>query len=121
MNCKICGKNIDANAVFQYQEPYYTLCPECARNFYTCLSCAQGLICKFKENPDHLQPVIVQTIRQGNMIVQQQTINPELVARTCKAGCKCWHEESKTCLRQCGVCIQYELAPEYKGEASNGQ
>ena len=108
--CQICGKDVDKDAVFLNEAPHYTLCPECAKAFWTCSTCSYGKNCKLQENPDHIPQVVNQVVRQGGMVIQQQVVNPELIKRTCQAGCRCYHAESGTCFKQnLGNCPQHEL------------
>jgi len=108
--CQVCGKDVDKDAVFQNDPPYYTLCPQCAQAFWTCSTCSHVKNCKLQENPDHIPQVVNQVVRQGGMVIQQQVVNPELIKRTCQAGCHCYHAESQTCFKQnLGICPQHEL------------
>jgi hypothetical protein len=50
--------------------------------------------------------VIMQTLRQGNAIMQTQVINPERVKITCY-NCSCWNKEEEYCMRkELGHCLE---------------
>jgi hypothetical protein len=50
---------------------------------------------------------VQQTIRNGPMTQIIQIRNPELVSKTCKAGCPCFDSENE-CMRQFNYCKKKE-------------
>ena len=73
------------------------------------------------ENPENIPPYVVKTIRQGNMVVQRQFPNDELIDKTCKSGCACCvpEEYGSGCSRLLsGTCANYQccLEGEENGE-----
>lgn len=121
--CPMCGQPIQQGGVFLHEAPHLLLCDNCGLNFWTCLSCKfSEKKCEFLANPNHLPPIITKTIRQGNMILQQQMMNPDLINETCKAGCRCWNAETETCLKQAlHSCDRHELAAIYQQQEAQPQ
>ena len=120
--CPICHKPITQGGVFLHEAPHLLLCDSCGIRFWTCISCEHGETCAFRDNPQGLPPVIMQTVRQGNMLIQQQVMNPELVNHTCKAGCKCWNTETETCCKQTiNACENHQLASIYQEPSEQPQ
>ena len=118
--CQVCGNPVPQGGTFQQSPPYLFLCDQCASQFWTCFSCTHGEKCGFQENPDGILQVVMQTVRQGNMVLQQQVMNPELVARTCQAGCHCYIDGN--CLKHTlGSCERYELAASYVEQTQTTQ
>ena len=110
--CPLCGQPITSGGVYLNEYPYLFLCNDCGVRFWTCISCKHGKTCALQENPHNLPPVVLKTFQQGNMVIQQQVINPDLVNETCRAGCRCWNEETHTCLKMAlHACELHELAP----------
>lgn len=112
--CPICKRQIDKGGIYLNEAPHLLLCEDCGTHFWTCATCDISRRCLVQENSKHIQPYIMQTVQQGNMIIQQQIPNPELTKQYCEEdGCQCWHSDSKTCCRQqIGVCVNHKLAPE---------
>ena len=120
--CPICGQPIQQGGIFLHEAPYLLLCNNCGPQFWTCFSCAFNEKCEFQANPNNLPPVVMKTIQRGNMVVQQQVINPDLINETCKAGCRCWNVETETCLKQVlNSCDQHELATIYQQQEAQPQ
>jgi hypothetical protein len=111
--CPLCGRAFESGGIYLNEAPHLLLCNECGTRFWTCATCDTSRRCLVQENPKHIQPVIFQTIQQGNMVIQQQVPNPELTKQYCEVECQCWHSDSKTCCRQqLSVCVNHKLAPE---------
>ena len=112
--CPVCHQPITTGGVFLHEAPHLLLCDNCGINFWTCFTCKYGEKCAFQDNPAHLPQFVLQTVQQGNMVIQQQIMNPALVNSTCKAGCKCWNTEAQTCLKlTIHACEQHELDEVY--------
>lgn len=105
--CPVCGRQFDTGGIIQLDEPHYLLCDNCGVQFYTCFSCANARKCAFQENPNHLPPVINKVVQQGNMRMQTQAPNPDLIAETCQAGCPCWFDQC--CKTNGASCVNYAL------------
>lgn len=90
--CPICGKEFPHKlSVIEYRNnnKYDIICQDCSAKIGTCFTCKNNKGCLMSENPENIPPYIVKTIRQGNMVVQRQVPNDELVDKTCKSGCAC--------------------------------
>jgi hypothetical protein len=49
---------------------------------------------------------VMQTIRQGNIVMQTVVPNPERIKAFC-TNCGCYNADPPMCLRQFGTCGQY--------------
>ena len=97
--CCICG-NIEPKPVLaQHNDEWKTYCRKCSLAIGLCATCSFQRFCDFQTNPSPIPPTIRKTIRQGNTIIQQDVINPERIAETCKKNCKCFSEEFG-CMKQ---------------------
>lgn len=118
IQCEICGKHMGSESAIVDSETAKLICDNCATETGTCKTC-KHTECKLKNNDLGLPIYVMETIRQGNMVMQQQVINPELIEKTCKAGCKCWFNE--TCCKQEGCCMNYTYILEKEEEESGDQ
>lgn len=92
--CHICGHLILSDAVLlEKNSEWRYYCKRCAKALETCATCSCSNLCDFQTNPSPIPPTIRKTIRQGNMTIQKDEINPERVAITCQKNCKCFSEE----------------------------
>lgn len=105
--CTLCGNQL-LDFVIWYNdaksEPHI-LCQECANKQNTCATCAVAADCRFQTDPSPIPQVILQTQRQGNMVMQVQVRNPERIATTC-ALCDCW--DGEVCNREYQTCGKYK-------------
>ena len=90
--CAICGRPIyNINLLLDVQEDgsvrYIHLA--CGKALNTCATCANLQVCEFDTNPDPTPKVVMQTVRQGNMVMQTQVRNPSRVEKFCKE-CSCF-------------------------------
>ena len=69
----------------------------------TCVTCYNGKLCDFENNPSPLPKQVQQTQRMGNAVMTQVVKNPERINITCKNGCACWSDELG-CIKE--SCIQ---------------
>lgn len=110
LTCHYCGQPIipSETAIFTEKEEgtYVTVCDNCRLALGTCKTCDKGRSCAFEQHPSP-NKYITQTVRQGNMIVQQQVRNPEICRETCTESCGCFSVE-KGCLRQNNCCDNYK-------------
>ena len=102
--CAICGNPIVGGVYDVDSDNYLHL--ECARKLGTCATCVKSQICEFDTNPDPTPKAIMQTMRQGNMTIQQQVRNPDRIEKFCK-DCACFCAENG-CLKQNGCCAQWQ-------------
>ena len=109
-NCEICGNPIAIQMIWESEltHDHHLICPECFRSFSTCRMCASGKHCAFEADTT-LPKQVMQTIRQGNMVMQTQIRNPELVKKTCEAGCKCYDKAGQYCRREDGYCVEHDF------------
>lgn len=106
--CEICGNptTIATSAILLEDEQNHILCAKCSKELGYCSTCAQSLTCDFETNPSPLPKVVMQTTRSGNMVTQQQIMNPERIKITCH-NCTCWNKEEEYCYRiTIGNCVE---------------
>ena len=103
MECSYCG-NPDAPVVNQEGTEFY--CLRCKDLFGTCAMCVNAEICPFQTSDIDIPPIVMQTIRQGPVTMQQQIKNPDRIRETCQKLCPCFHEEF-ACLKENGTCGNY--------------
>ena len=107
--CELCGTHVILGTIFDGMEyPYHLLCNDCASKIGTCTTCTLAQICTFRtDNSVKEPPVIPQTIRQGNTIIQTQIKNPARIKLTCEK-CPCYM--SGECLKEEGIgCENHQL------------
>jgi hypothetical protein len=102
LHCDVCGNimltsgsilEIDSNG------ECHQFCARCAELLKTCQACSAP--CEFETNPDPMPKVVMKTVRQGNMQMQTQIMNPERVEKFCPS-CGCYDQEVG-CKRQFNV------------------
>lgn len=103
LTCDICGRQFLSSQATIEAHTGKVICPACAQYMMACGSCQFSEGCAFETDPSPLPKVVIQTIQQGNMMIQQQVRNPAREEITCKK-CKCYNEEfhcMRTCLSRC--------------------
>lgn len=105
--CDLCNKIVTSTLCFPAEGGYHFICQDCFRSLSTCCMCASGKHCAFEADTT-LPKLVMQTVRQGNMVMQTQVRNPELVNKTCKAGCKCYDEAGQYCRRADDYCVEHD-------------
>lgn len=105
--CVFCKQiTLDGVFILNKEDKPFPICKNCSTAFGTCRACQESAECRFQSDPSPIPPVIMETRQQGNMVIQQQVINPERVKITC-ALCECWSGEE--CWRQtAGTCGKYK-------------
>ena len=111
VECELCGGRVfTKNSVIFPEETTHITCGQCAGKMGTCATCICVHECAFETDPSPIPPVIQQRIQQGPMTQIISAMNPERIAITCKAGCKCWDSENEVCnKRTAQTCGQYEI------------
>ena len=100
-HCDICGSPILKGGNLYLEDSDATLkiiCGNCSQ-LPKCRLCTHINQCAFEP------PFVMQTIQQGNMIMQQQVRNQKRVELTCGKGCPCYHQTSEgdfQCFRDYG-------------------
>jgi hypothetical protein len=111
--CGVCGNPIIEKSIIEMDENgvWHEMCWQCA-NAPRCSTCIHSY-CAFQQDTHCPEPpMVMRQTRQGNMIVQQQVMNPKRVEATCRQGCLCFNEDGlddgSFCCRQneCG-CNKY--------------
>lgn len=103
--CSICRRYILPSGVVYSNGNIY--CADCASKLLSCAFCVRCHVCEFETNPDPMPKVIIQTMQQGTMRMQQQVKNPERIKKFC-TDCKCYSEDSG-CLKEFHIgCINHE-------------
>ena len=99
--CELCGNHLISSQVLYEQgkqTPWHMICGNCFTAITTCKVCSYNNYCAFAQDASIKEtPYTMQTIRQGNSIIQMQAKNPKRIELTCKK-CKCFHNDS--CLRE---------------------
>ena len=92
--CEVCGNIVIKGGAYRFEdsdESWHLMCDECA-NGHPCAACESANYCALQQDQSCPEPLhIMQTMRQGNMVVQQQVINPKRIELTC-GKCKCYHQ-----------------------------
>ena len=102
--CEICRKFIVDYVIFlPTGQP---VCANCLTALGTCAGCVNGSTCSFETDPSPLPKVIVQDIRQGNMIMKTQIRNPSRIEITCKKNCPCF--VNNECMKQKNLCENHK-------------
>lgn len=109
-NCELCGHPIAIEMVWESEltHDHHLICQECFRSFSTCRMCESGRSCAFQDDTT-LPKQVQRTVRQGNMVMSNLVPNPELVDKTCKAGCKCYDNTGQYCRREDNYCIEHNF------------
>lgn len=92
--CALCGNIIMSQPIIDYDRDGNThiICRNCL-SATPCETCTRANVCYFQT--DHTcqePPFIMREVRQGNMIMQTQVMNPKRVMATC-AKCECFNED----------------------------
>ena len=112
--CELCGKHLTnelVNYVFGNQTLHHLVCINCLQKMYSCETCECGNTCKFEQ--DHTVPeptYVMQQIRQGPAVIQQQVKNPKRINLTCRVNCPCFINEQ--CCKEIGSCDKYQCSVE---------
>lgn len=109
--CDICGRAfIDPPILYEINGEFISMCAECDQSIGYCNTCTHSFKpCKFETDPSPLQKIVIQQIRQGNMVMQTQVRNPERINATCAQGCPCFDPHTSECLKTVEVCHQYQV------------
>lgn len=78
------------------------LCASCLAALNSCARCKNYTTCSFQSYTGPEPKIVNKTIRQGNMVMQTQIPNPEVVDKTC-GKCLCNYPDLG-CMRQQGYC-----------------
>lgn len=111
--CSICGGPILDRGILEEDKNgvWHEMCMQCA-NAERCQTCIHSY-CAFQQDTHCPEPpMVMKQMRQGNMVVQQQVMNPKRVEATCRQGCPCFNEDGlddgSFCGRQFGCgCNKY--------------
>ena len=92
--CDLCGSHIPSNAILcEIDSIYHQVCAQCYHSLNTCATCVNQY-CAFKQDSNcHEPPTIMREVRQGNMLIQTQVMNPKRIEATCRKGCPCFNED----------------------------
>lgn len=111
--CDMCGKGIVGMVCWTHEEDkWYKTCGSCT-NAAGCATCGHTY-CAFQADRSCNEPqMVMREMRQGNMIMQTQIMNPKRVEMTCRKGCPCFNEDGldsgNFCKKQNGVeCSNYK-------------
>lgn len=107
-NCELCGQRMINGIFFQTPTETKLICPDCSKKSGTCALCKEGSKCEFETNPSTLPKQVMQQVRRGPAIINTTVRNPERVELTCK-NCVCWNKEENYCLKENGICGEYNI------------
>lgn len=97
-HCKFCNET--QNLILAYfGNNFIPVCEIHEQLFHTCQTCEKSKQCGFREDTSEPQFVMRQ-VRQGNMVMQTQVKNPNLVEKHCRR-CSCYFPDSGD-----GRCLQ---------------
>ena len=102
LRCEVCGNimfTLGSIIEIDNNGECHQYCARCRELLRTCQTCSAP--CEFETNPDPMPKVVMKTVRQGNMQMQAQIMNPERVEKFCLI-CGCY-EEGIGCKRQFNV------------------
>jgi hypothetical protein len=93
--CSICGDPIPRGGIVEEDnEGYYLVCANCGSHSGTCRICRYADTCAFQNDTSCAEPPYVMAQqRQGNMVIQQQVMNPKRIEATCRKSCTCFNED----------------------------
>ena len=91
--CNLCGAPIIGKVMIEEDDgSWHIFCQRCA-TASPCETCKNSY-CAFEQDGSCQEPPYVMAqMRQGNMVVQQQVMNPKRVEATCRKGCPCFDED----------------------------
>ena len=101
-HCAICGSEIPQGSGVIPHGYNAILCNRCGAFLWKCETCAIRASCAINSYNGDKPKIVNQTIRQGNVTMTKQVINPELVNEFCTV-CKCGNCASSE------NCEKYEL------------
>jgi hypothetical protein len=95
--CAFCEET-EGLLLINFYDNWHYICQNHFSVLYTCQTCDWSAQCGFHNDPNG-QPYIVQQVRQGNMIIQQQVKNPEMISQHCTT-CHCSFGDKNDCLKE---------------------
>ena len=112
--CDVCGSPIIGKAFVEEDDGrVHLFCRQCAGAPH-CQTCRFSYCAFLQDASCQEPPMVMRQMRQGNMIIQQQMMNPKRVEATCRKGCPCFNEDGLDdgtfCVKQegCG-CNKYKM------------
>ena len=96
-HCKFCNETKNLVIINFNNENTILVCQEHAGVFNTCQTCEFIHQCGFQQDNSEPQ-FVMKSIYQGNMVMQQQVRNPNLIKKHCPS-CHCSHSDESMCLK----------------------
>ena len=106
--CELCHKPALQTLCFPAEGGYHFICQDCFRLLSTCRMCESGRSCAFQDDTT-MPKIVTKSFRQGPAVIQTQVRNPDLVQKTCEAGCKCYDKAGQYCRREDGYCVEHNF------------
>ena len=108
--CEVCGKqDLPTNLIINPTEnSIHFICGDCTQG---CRGCINSNSCAFQTDQSCPEPpFIVETVRQGNAIMQRQVPNIKRIKITC-SDCPCYSPDSDTfCSKQQNIkCVNHKF------------
>ena len=108
--CELCGRYLSyegVNYTYGDKTKHHLVCISCFSILYTCQTCKCANTCNFEQDSTVPEPAyVMQQMRQGPAIIQQQVKNPKRINLTCKVNCPCFINEQ--CCKEIGSCDKYQ-------------
>lgn len=95
--CTFCQEQ-EGLVLIKLNDSWHYICQNHFSILYTCQTCEYNPICNFR-NDSTEQQYVIQQVRQGNMILQQQVKNPNMVSRHCST-CHCSFGNEYDCFKE---------------------
>ena len=91
--CSICGSVILEKGILEEDDgKWHLLCGRCL-SAPDCQICGNQY-CAFQQDQSCQEPpYVMREMRQGNMIMQTQVMNPKRIEATCRKDCPCFNED----------------------------
>ncbi len=106
MICSKCGRVAAGYIIEVRNGQSFIWCQQCYSFLNTCNACKKAQRCSFSEDknsPDY----VMRQFQQGPQFIQMQVKNPDKEDIYC-TKCECWNKEEKYCMREWGLCLNYE-------------
>lgn len=109
MKCNLCQRESDNYLIDVTTGSPIIFCANCYSKLNTCYTCINRDKCDFETDTSCTEPkVVMQTIKQGSMVIQQQINNPNRIKQTCALACPCYNEK---CNKEDMYCPNYQEIP----------
>lgn len=117
--CDYCGGPVNVPIVDMDENGnIYLSCERCLHKSGTCAVCVSSQDCAFITDPSPIPKILRKQIKQGNIYLETDVMNPERIEITCKVNCPCWSADFG-CGKQIGTCGKH--THKYPGGQTDGR